>query len=93
MKLFVCVTVIVGASLTAVTVMLTLWLPSVLSSGAVPEPLSITSNVTLPVPFALATVLYVSAANSAAVTVVLANTAVVPSALYSVIKLGIAVIL
>ena len=82
-----------GASLTAFTVMLTLWLLRVLTLGAVPEPLSITSKVTLPVPLALTTVLYWRPANSMAVTVVPAVTAVVPSALNRVMKAGMAVIL
>ena len=82
-----------GASFTASTVVLTLWLASVFALGVAPNPLSITSNVTMPAPLASAVVLYFNAANSAAVIVVLAKTAVVPSALYSVIKLGIPVIL
>ena len=60
--------------------MLTLWLLKMLASGAVPEPLSITSKVTFAVPLALAVVLYVSVANSAAVTVLLTATAVLPLA-------------
>ena len=89
----VAIAVRVGASFTASTVMLTLLPPSIFASGVVPNPLSITSNVTVPVPLASAVVLYFNAANSSAVIVVLAKTAVVPSALYSVIKLGIPVIL
>ena len=46
----------VGASLTALTVTLRLWL-STLTLGDVPDPLSVTVQVMLPVPFASATVL------------------------------------
>ena len=60
--------------------MLTLWLLKMLTLGAVLESLSITSNVTFAVPLALAAVLYLSAANSAAVTVLLATTGVLPLA-------------
>ena len=87
------VVVLTGASLTAVTVMLTLWLLKTLSLGAVFEPLSITSNVTSSVPLALAVVLYLSPANSSAVTLSFTATAVVPSALNKLMKLGMFVIL
>ena len=72
--------------------MLTLWLLKMLASGAVPEPLSITLNVTSAVPLALAAVLYLSTANSAAVTVLLTATEVLPSALNKLMKLGTLVI-
>ena len=78
--------------MTAATVMLTLWL-RVLTLGAVSAPLSVTSKLTLPVPLASPTVLYFRPANSAAVSVVPAATAVMPSALNRLMKLGTAVIL
>ena len=81
-----------GASLTALTVMLTLWLDRVLTLAPVSAPLSITSNVTWPVPLASATVLYFRPANSLAVSGVPTVTAVVPLALNSVMKAGMAVI-
>ena len=71
----------------------TLWLKSVLTSGAVPKPLSMTSKVMVSVPLALTIVLYFNPAKSAELSVVLAVTAVVPSLLKSEIKDGIAVIL
>ena len=83
----------VGASLTGLMLKETLWLERVLTFGAVPEPLSITSKMILSVPLAFATVWYVRPANSAAVRVVLAVTAVAPSLLKSKMKGGIAVIL
>ena len=82
-----------GESLTALTVKETVWFARVLTFGAMPEPVSMTSKEMLAVPFALATVLYFRAANSAAVSVVLAVTAVDPSLLKREMKDGIAVIL
>ena len=82
-----------GASLIELTVKETLWLESVLTSGAVPAPLSITSKVMVAAPLALATVLYFRAAKSEALSVVLAVTAVEPSLLKSKMEDGIAVIL
>ena len=81
-----------GASFRALTVKETLWLARVLTLGAVPEPLSTTSKVMVEVPLAFATVLYFRAAKSAALSVVLAVTAVEPSPLKSDMNDGIEVI-
>ena len=69
-----------GASFTALTVIERLSV-RLLAFGGVLLPLSVTVQVTLPVPLASATVLYFSPCNSAAVTVPLTITCVVPSAL------------
>ena len=81
-----------GASLTALTVTLRLWL-STLTLGAVLDPLSVTVQVMLPIPFASATVLYFRPSISASVKPVApVVTDVVPSVFHRVTKLGMLVI-
>ena len=81
-----------GESLTAMTEKETVWFVRVLTFGAMPEPVSMTSKEIFALPFALATVLYFRAANSAAVRLVLAVTGVEPSLLKREMKDGMAVI-
>ena len=76
-----------GASLTALTVTLRLCVNVSTPPLAVP-PLSCTVHVMLPVPLAFATVLYFKPCSSLAVSVAPDVTAVVPSALYRLMKLG-----
>ena len=78
-----------GASLMALTVMLKLWLSASLPPLAVP-PLSLTVQVMLPEPLALATVLYFRPCMSASVNGVVVVTSV-PSDLNSLMKEGMAV--
>ncbi len=80
-----------GASLTGLTVTFRLW-SSTLTLGAVPDPLSVTRQVTVPLPWALTTVLYVRPWSSDKLKPEVAVvTGVTPSALYKVRKLGMPV--
>ena len=79
-----------GASLMALTVTASVSLSVSTPPPAVP-PLSCTDQVRLPVPLAFATVLYLRPCSSASVSVSLTATAVVPSALKTLMNAGIAV--